>query len=182
MHYITPLLALLFFTAFASAIEIRAYYGTTCKYKHFWWTNAEPDICHTLWNASTGMGSYSFVFVPKDWRLSTRSHDGGGCKNTVMVVETGGNDWVCHGDRDHNTWDYTDGGYSFMNSKRDQAVAANDTRDCRGPDGMVFDDGETYHFKGADEATVQNMVSALASKIGRGYANSFAVRYPNDRI
>lgn len=182
MHYITPLLALLFFTAFASAIEIRTYYGTTCKYKHFWWTNAEPDICHTLWNASTGMGSYSFVFVPKDWRLSTRSHDGGGCKNTVMVVETGGNDWVCHGDRDHNTWDYTGGGYSFMNSKRDQAVAANDTRDCRGPDGMVVDDGETYHFKGADEATVQNMVSALASKIGRGYANSFAVRYPNDRI
>jgi hypothetical protein len=178
MHYLTPLLALLFLTAFASAIEIRAYYGNNCQYHHLWWTDAQPEICHTLTNATTRMGSYAFMFVPTDWRISTRSHSGGGCKDLEMVIEPRGNDWVCHGDRDRNAWDYTGGGYSFMSSKRDQAVAANDTRECRGPDGMVFEDGATYAFEGADEETVQTMVSALASKIGRGYANRFCSEIP----
>jgi hypothetical protein len=175
MHYLTIILAL---AAAAWAIDIRAFGSNShCQGRYGFYVGAQPDVCYHYADG-TKKSSYGFYAIPKDWRISTRSHGGGDCKDVLMVRDSNGATWVCHGDKGPN-WEYSGAGYSFINDKKAEAVAADDTRDCQGPDGIVFEDGETYEFKGVDEATVQTMVSGpYEEDLNEDTNSSCSEKYP----
>lgn len=176
MHYLAPILALLFLTAFASAIDIHDFPDEShCNGDYALYRDAQPDGCYH-WGGDLS-SSYGFFAIPKNWRISTRSHNGGSCHNLVMVKNSNGRDVVCHGAK-KPYYGYTGAGYSFINDKRGEPVAAaNGTKECRGPDALVYRGGPTYELNGVDEATVQTMVSVpLRGRLGEKMLTAPAVR------
>ena len=187
MHFLIIILALTALTAPAWAIDIHDYPDEShCKGDYAAHRDVNPDICINggHWGAvNSGIRSSSFGFyaIPKDWRISTRSHKGDICKEVAMVIESNGATWVCHGDKKPQ-YRYTGAGYSFINDKKREAWAADGPKECRGPDALVYKDGPTYELNGADEADVKIMVSGPTKKFGREGANRFcSERYPNHR-
>ncbi|KAG9204719.1 hypothetical protein G6514_000503 [Epicoccum nigrum] len=153
MHYLTTLL---FLTAAASAIDIREFPDEShCAGDYFLYRDAKPNICYTSGEESKS-SSFGFYAIPKNWRISTRSHTGWMCKVIKWVRDSNGRDTVCHGAKKplHN---YEGAGYSFINKRGEPVAGAAGSRECRGPDVLVYEHGPTYDLKGLDEATVKMM-------------------------
>jgi hypothetical protein len=165
MHYhLTLPLLLLLLTAFASAIDIHDYPDEShCAGGYALYRDAKPDTCYH-WGGDLS-SSFGFYAIPKNWRISTRSHIGGSCHNVAMVRDSNGRDSVCHGAKKPG-YNYTGAGYSFINGeKRGEVVKAKDgKRECRGPDAFVYEGGPTYELGGVDEETVQTMVSVSPAR------------------
>ena len=161
MHYFAIILAL---AAATWAIDIRAFIGDShCHDRYGYKVGAQPDTCYHYYDNS-GMSSFGFYAIPKDWRISTRGHGGGNCKDVLRTQDSNGATWVCHGDK-RPKYEYTGAGYSFINKKAELAEtqpAADDAGECKGMDGIVFENGGTYDLKDADEADKKIMVSAPA--------------------
>jgi hypothetical protein len=158
MHYLT-LIVSLFLTAFTSAIDIHDFPDEShCAGDYALYRDTQPNICYH-WHGMSYSSSYGFYAIPKNWRISTRSHVGDYCHNVAMVKDSNGRDTICHGAKKPG-YNYTGAGYSFINDKRGEpVVAANGKKECRGPDALIYDGGPTYELKGVDEATAQTMVS-----------------------
>jgi hypothetical protein len=183
MHYFTIILAL---ATAAWAIDLRSYlHDSHCHGRYGKYIGANPDLCYYMPEDSKNgafVSSFAFYAIPKDWRLSTRSYGGKKCKDVLMTLKSDGATWLCHGDQKPK-WEYSGAGYSFINDKEGEAVAdtlaPDNTRDCQGPDAIVFEDGETYEFKDVDAATVKTMVSnSYKEDLNEDTNSSCSEKYP----
>ncbi|CAN9117212.1 unnamed protein product [Alternaria alternata] len=151
MQYLNIILAL---TAAVSAIDIRAHNESHCKGVTSTYKNAQPDRCYAGGGVSY---AWSFVAIPTNWKLSTRSHQGGNCKELVHTFNSNGKDSVCHGAPVNNVL-YTGAGYGFINKKRSENIAL-DSEDCVWkPDLLTLEDGTTYTLTDVEEETAKIIV------------------------
>ncbi|KAL1794607.1 hypothetical protein ACET3X_006423 [Alternaria dauci] len=151
MQYLTTTFAL---AAAVAAIDIQGHIESHCGGgNRVTFTNVSPDRCYATGGISW---AYSFRAIPTDWRLSTRSHGGGGCGFIFHVFDSNGRDLVCHGG-DVNNVEYTGAGYSFINRKRSEDVAVA-SQDCIKPDLLEIEGGPTYNLLGLEDETYKTML------------------------
>jgi hypothetical protein len=147
---------ILVLTAAVSAIDIRGHIESHCgggNVVSFF--NVVADRCY----ATSGISwAYSFVAIPRDWTLETRSHRGGNCNEIVHRFNSNGQETVCHGAAVNNL-DYTGAGFSFLNRKRSEN-AAFDGQACEKPDPLTLEGGPSYTLSGLEDATLKTMVKS----------------------
>lgn len=160
MKHLNTILAI---TAVISAIDIRCHVKEHCRCSVLSWVNAAPDKCYASGSVCWAM---QFVAIPKNWRLSTRSHKNDGCKDIVHVFNSNGRDSVCH-DAPEKRVAYTGASYSFINKKRSKDVVAFDDQDCVKPDFLTIENGPTYTLAGLDDETVKIMVHIVLEYVDR---------------
>jgi hypothetical protein len=147
-------ISILALTATVSAIDIRGHFESHCSGNSFTWTNANPDTCY-----NGVFYAFSFLAIPRDWRIQTRVYKDGGCNREDWTARSHGNDYVCMG-ADTNSQTYSGAGYGFNGRKRSGGIAS-DGEDCVKPDLLTIEDGHTYAISGIDDATLKTMVKHL---------------------
>jgi hypothetical protein len=131
MQYLNIIIVILGLTAAVSAIDIRTHSEAHCGGNTATFLNVKPGRCYA--NGGTAW-AYSFRAIPASWRLSTRAHAGGNCKELARTENSNGKNWICHGNSNpRNSVPYTGAGYSFINKKRSNSIAF-DSQDCGKPD------------------------------------------------
>ncbi|KAG9188864.1 hypothetical protein G6011_07569 [Alternaria panax] len=150
MQYLTTIFAL---ASAISAIDIQGHIESHCGGgNRVTFTNVVANQCYATGGISW---AYSFRAIPRNWRLSTRSHEGGNCGEIVHVFDSNGVDLVCHG-ADVNNLPYTGAGFSLINKKRPIEVASS-SQDCIKPYLLEIEDGSTYTLLGLGDETYQTM-------------------------
>lgn len=154
MQYLN--LALAFATA-VSAIDIVGRGGNHCGGSEMVrWRDTAPDQCYGRSTYSLGL---SFVAIPTDWRIRTRSYEREGCQVLVHDFPSNGADNVCHGSSE-GLLIFKSGSYTFNGRKRSVKSSNLNTEDCIGPDVVTLADGQAYIVTGLPDETLNAMVSS----------------------
>jgi hypothetical protein len=154
MQYLSNVLAL---AAVVSAIDLQGHLESHCRDgATVTWQNIQPNQCHSK-------GGYfhavSFNAIPRDWRILTRGYRDFSCSSNYLKFQanSNGKDWICLGD-DYNRFAYGSGSYSFVNKKESEADNV-ESQECRKPDLLTLNDGQSYTLGGVPDEIVQAMVS-----------------------
>lgn len=154
MQYLNIIFA---FAAVVSAIDIVALLESHCDdtVAHTW-LNVQPNQCVR----SSRKSAFLFKNIPTNWKIITRSYSSLNCNGNTLVNQFHSNEKtsVCHGSDESWNIPYQSAGYSFNDLKRSDLNNVAE-QECRKPDLLTLDDGQTYNITGLEDDIVEVMVS-----------------------
>ncbi|CAG7558781.1 unnamed protein product [Fusarium equiseti] len=159
MHFSGLLLAL---ATTASAVDLRAWTGSSCDGAFLACVGLNPDVC-CVFSESAGSGrlSVSVNAIPSSWRIRTQANTGGGCRYMANEQESEGRTDLCMAYNSRG--ERTGAKYWFLGRKRSEdrsCPAEQADGKCTAtaePNVLGLVDGTMYDIAGLSEEKVQEL-------------------------
>ncbi|XEV01219.1 hypothetical protein FSHL1_006506 [Fusarium sambucinum] len=158
--------------ATASAVDVRAWTGTSCNGSFRACAGINPGVCCSFTDsASSGLLSISVNAIPSAWRIRGESYTGGGCRYIASQQDSNGNTDICmaYGSRG----DRTAGKYYFVGRKRADDLSCPAEQPEGGkcesvvePNALGLFDGTMYNIEGLSEEKIQELEEIAVTGAG----------------
>ncbi|EYB29736.1 hypothetical protein FG05_30214 [Fusarium graminearum] len=162
---------LLAFAATASAVDLRAWTGSSCDGAFLACVGLNPNVCCVFSNsAGSGRLSVSVNAIPNAWRIRTQANTGGGCTYMANEQESNGRTDLCMAYNSRG--DRTGAKYWFLGRKRAAAKscpAEQADGKCEAtaePNALGLVDGTMYNIAGLSEEKVQELEKIAVTGAG----------------
>ncbi|KAH7186201.1 uncharacterized protein B0J16DRAFT_288163 [Fusarium flagelliforme] len=159
MHFSGLLLAL---ATTASAVDMRAWIGSSCEGAFVACVGLNPNVCCVFSNsANSGRASISVNAIPSNWNIHTQANTGGGCTYMANEQDNNGRTDLCMAYNSRG--DRTGGSYWFNGRKRaaDKSCPAEQAEGkCEAtvePNALGLTDGTMYDIAGLSAEKVQEL-------------------------